>query len=273
MKRVTAGISLVFLSTLSAAAAGLEILAPHRAVYDVKLIDAQERSGIANMDGRIVYELTGSACDGISIQYRFVTRINTGRETFVTDQQSASYESPDGNEFSFSTRSFVNEQPDQNITGAATLIGDSIKVTHSGSDPRELELEKGLFTSRHLLAVLNSADAGEVFVSHRVFDGSGDGDQVLKSATVIGKEKQVEDRFEGEGEAAAEELDSKSAFPVTMSYFNPESDNTSEGVPIYEASFLLYRNGITRDLSMRYPDYELKATLSELELLDSESCD
>ena len=35
-------------------------LAPHRAVYDLQLKDATERSGIAGMYGRMVYEFNGS---------------------------------------------------------------------------------------------------------------------------------------------------------------------------------------------------------------------
>lgn len=256
----------------NAQAAGFEVLAPHRAVYEVSLVDAEDRSGIDGMDGRIVYEVKGNACDGISIQYRFVTRINAGRETFVTDQQSASYESPDGNEFSFSTKSFVNEQPDQNISGAAVKTADGIKVTHSGKEPKQLDLGSGVFTSSHLLQILKSADDGEAFVSHRVFDGSGDGDKVLNSATVIGKEKQVKGRLENEKGEGLKPLFKQTAFPVTMSYFAADADNSAESLPLYEASFLLYKNGITRDLTMKYPDYQLKATLSELEILDKEDC-
>ena len=55
-------------SAVSANAAGFEILAPHRAVYDVVLVNAEERSGIKQMKGRIVFEATGNECEGISIR-------------------------------------------------------------------------------------------------------------------------------------------------------------------------------------------------------------
>ncbi|MDJ0614917.1 MAG: DUF1849 family protein [Rhizobiaceae bacterium] len=270
MKLISASLGFVLAGTLTAQAAGFEVLAPHRATYEVKLVNAEERSGIEGMDGRIVYELKGSECEGISIQYRFVTRINTGRDTFVTDQQSASYESPDGKEFSFSTKSFVNDQADQNVSGSAMQTDTGIKVVHGGAEPKELELGDGVFTSTHLMDIMRSAKEGEAFVSHTVFDGAGDADKILKSATVIGKEKTVKDAFDGED--GVQTLLNQSAWPVTMSYFETVQDNSAESLPIYEASFLLYKNGITRDLTMRYPDYELKATLSGLELLDRTAC-
>lgn len=270
------GIKLAFLvfimSALPAGAAGFEVLAPHRAVYEVKLLEAEDRAGIEAMDGRIVYEMTGNACEGISIQYRFVTRIRAGREIFVTDQQSASYESPDGKEFSFSTKSFVNDQPDQEIKGSASSTVDGIRVVHSGKENRVLDLQSGLFTTSHLLKVMESAQNGEAFVSHSVFDGSGDADKVLNSASVIGKQKIVPEKIEGESGKGLEALLETPAWPVTMSYFENGAGNTAESLPIYEASFLLYGNGVTRDLTMRYPEYELKATLTEIEFLDVESC-
>jgi len=270
VKIISASLGLLLTSVMTVHAAGFEVLAPHRATYEVKLVDSEDRSGISGMDGRIVYEVTGSECEGISIQYRFVTRISTDRDTFVTDQQSASHESPDGKEYSFSTKSFVNDQADQNVSGSAKQTDDGIKVFHAGADPRELKLGEGVFTTTHLLQVLEMAEKGEAFVSHTVFDGAGDADKILKSATVIGKEKTVSDKLDGE--AGVKLLLSQSAWPVTMSYFEPIQDNSAEALPIYEASFLLYKNGITRDLTMRYPDYELKATLSELEMFEKSDC-
>ncbi|MGI9353458.1 MAG: EipB family protein [Rhizobiaceae bacterium] len=259
--------------TLPAAATGFEILAPHRAIYEVKLENAEERSGIEGMDGRIVYELRGNECEGIAINYRFVTRINTGREQFVTDQQSASYESPDGNEFSFSTKSFVNEQPDQTIKGSAVRQKGGLVVSHDGTNPRKLELENGLFTSSHLIEVMKRAQDGETFISHSVFDGSGEADKVLNSASVIGKPRVVAKLLEGEVEDGIKVLKKKEAWRITMSYFNANADNTAEALPIYEASFLLYRNGVTRDLTMRYPDYALKASLINIEYFDQTPCE
>ncbi|MEM7067739.1 MAG: DUF1849 family protein [Pseudomonadota bacterium] len=262
----------ILVLTPTANATGFEILAPHRAVYEVKLQKAEDRSGIEGMQGRIVYELRGNECDGIAINYRFVTRINTGREVFVTDQQSASYESPDGREFSFSTKSFVNEQADQQIKGSAVRSEGGLTVTHDGVNPRELNLERGLFTTSHLIEVMKNAIEGEAFVAHTVFDGSGEADKVLNSASVIGKAKVVKELLEGEVEDGIEELRSEEAWPITMSYFNTDSDNTAEALPIYEASFLLYRNGVSRDLIMRYPDYALKASLTDIEYYERPPC-
>ena len=63
------------------AAAAARMLAPHRAVYDLALDKASDRSGITGITGRMVYEFNGSACDGYTVTFRFVTRIDTGDTT------------------------------------------------------------------------------------------------------------------------------------------------------------------------------------------------
>ena len=68
-----------FSSSLPAFAA--QLLAPHRAVYDLALDKASDRSGITGITGRMVYEFNGSACEGYTVTFRFVTRIDTGDTT------------------------------------------------------------------------------------------------------------------------------------------------------------------------------------------------
>lgn len=272
MKTFAASLAILLSTSTLATAAGFEVLKPHRAVYDVKLENAEERSGIKAMSGRIVYELKGNECDGISVRYRFVTNINTGRASFTTDQQTATYESPDGDQFMFDTKSFVNDQPDQKISGNATRENGEITVSLTGENAREMELGEGIFTTNHLVDIMRAAKDGTRFLVHDVFDGSGDADEILNSATVIGAPKIVGEVLEGEEGDALDKLKQNEAWPITMSYFNKNQDNTGESVPIYEASFLLYKDGITRQLMMKYPDYSLRASLNELEYFDSEAC-
>lgn len=272
MKILAASLSALLSTTSLGFAAGFEIIKPHRAVYEVTLENAEERSGIKGMKGRIVYEVQGNECDGISIRYRFVTTITTGRDDFTTDQQTATYESPDGKEFSFDTKSFVNDQADQKVSGNASVDRDGVLVTLKGEEPRELNLGEGIFTTSHLVDILNAAAKGDQFLTHNVFDGSGDADKVLKSASVIGKAKVVEKPLDGEDPEVLKAFNQRKAWPVTMSYFEPNQDNTGEALPIYEASFLLYGDGLTRQLKMKYPDYELQAALTKVEYFDNAAC-
>lgn len=256
----------------AAQAAGFEILRPHRAIYDIKLDKASERSGIAAMDGRIVYEMTGNECDGMTVRYRFVSNVNANGRIIRTDQQTSSHESPDGKEFSFIVRSTVNDQLDREVRGTALNNSDGLKVNLSSPDKKVLNLSKAQFLSAHLVNVLEKAKAGQTFFKQDIFDAGDDADEVLKTTNLIGHEKSVLEILPGEDEKAVKLLSDEPAWPVTIGYFGNAISNSSEQTPVYEVSFLLYEGGISRKLSMRYPDYSLSGTLIKLEMLDKANC-
>lgn len=255
-----------------AASAGFGLLTPHRAIYELSLKDASERSGIKAMQGRIVYEVTGGKCEGMAVRYRFVTNITTAEGSYQTDQRTTTYESPDGKEFNFLTRTFVDEIPERTVGGAARRTPEGVKVELNQPIDRELNLPDAVFISTHLVDLIEQAQQGEQFVRNSVFDGSDDADEVVASSSVIGKAKIFDEVLSGETTDAVEKLKTDEAWPVTISYYDKKADASAENLPIYEASFLLYGNGVSRKLLLRYPDYALSGQLSSLEILESDDC-
>jgi hypothetical protein len=269
---VATGLVLPILLAGSAMAAGFEMLAPHRAVYDMKLREATDRSGIQAMSGRIVYEVTGNECDGLTVRYRFVTSIATSAESWQTDQQTSTFESPDGRTFNFHTRSMVGDQVESVVRGSASRGGDGVTVELSQPASRRLELPPASFISTHLVEVLRAAESGETLVKSDIFDGSDKADEIVASSTFIGAAKLAPKPFDGESAASIGPLENLKAWPVTVSYFEKTSQASAETTPMYQASFLLYPNGISRRLIMRYPDYSLTGNLASLEMLPKEPC-
>ncbi|MAY61042.1 MAG: ATP-binding protein [Rhizobiales bacterium] len=253
---------------LTPALAGPSDLVPHRAVYDLSLKEASERSGIDDMRGRMVYEFNGSQCDGYTVQFRFVTQIDTGEAVRVTDQQTTTYEDIRDHRFDFVTKSYVNDSLDHEIKGSANIDGAELKVDLDQPKDESLDLSPALFPTEHLLELLTKAEAGETFYQSRIFDGSDEGDESLMTTTVVGKEQGAE---AGDPELdKAKPLEKERFWPVAISYFNDEGEG--DGVPIYSIAFKLYRNGVTRDLTMDYGDFALEGELAELEYLQSEPC-
>lgn len=251
----------------SPALAGIEAaraLIPHRAVYDLKLKDVSERSGIEGMFGRMVYEFTGSACSGFTTHFRFVTKIDTGEDMRLTDQQTTTFENVNAGQFRFDTKSYTDEKLDKQVTGEAKDSAEGVTVELAKPDSREVDLIAAKFPTEHMLEVIENARAGKRFFEARVFDGSEDGDKSLMTSTVVGKQQAP----------AADDPEAKSAgefagtpyWPVTIAYYN--EDSKTDSLPAYRMSFKLYDNGITRDLTMDYGDFVLSGTLSKLEVLD-----
>ncbi|WP_244446935.1 cell envelope integrity EipB family protein [Rhizobium sp. YS-1r] len=243
-------------------------LVPHRAIYDLKLKDASERSGIEGMFGRMVYEFTGSACTGFSTNFRLVTRIDTGEETRLSDQQTTTFEDMSARQFHFETKSFTDEQLDRQVSGDASVAEKGVKVEITQPDGREVDLPASDFPTGHMLDVIRNAKQGKHFFEARVFDGSENGDQALLTTTVIGK-PQTPQKDDADADKAGE-FSRTPFWPVTIAYFNEATQG--DPMPVYNMSFKLYENGITRDLTMDYGDFVLSGSLVKLEMLGKTDC-
>ena len=272
--RIVRQIAILFLLVCAGSAPALAVtpLIPHRAVYDLALDRASDRSGITGLSGRMVYEFNGSPCEGYTVKFRFVTQIDTSENSKVTDQQTTTFEEGNGSAFSFLTKSFTDQTLDRELRGKAVLGTDGLKVELEKPEKNELDLKKTQFPTQHLVELIGKANKGETFYETNLFDGSDDADKVMTTTVIVGKKA---------GSAAATDpelpalktLSSQSYWPVDIAYFDEENDGGEE-IPQYRISFKLHENGITRDLVMDYGDFSMKGKLVDLTVFDvpAQSC-
>lgn len=264
----TAGACIAGGGIASASASPATGLAPHRAVYDLQLKDATERSGIAGMYGRMVYEFNGSPCEGYTVSFRFVTQVDTGEETRLTDQQTTTYEDLKNGSFRFLTRSFTDEKLDKEVRGSAREDGKGVSVDLTSPDSRQVELAASRFPTEHMIEVIERAKKGERFFEARIFDGSDLGDKTLMTTTVVGRQELPE---AGDPDAEKAGSFSKQAFwPVSIAYYN--DTDQGDALPVYRMSFKLYENGVTRDITMDYGEFVLTGKLAKLEMFKPQEC-
>lgn len=247
----------------SAAAA----LLPHRAVYDLSLNEATDRSGISGIDGRMVYEFSGSQCDGYTVKFRFVTRIDTDDMSRLTDQQTTTYEDAEGKTFRFVTKSFVDEILEREVRGTATAGGEETTVQLEKPQAQTLTLDATQFPTEHLKELLDKAAAGENFYQTTLFDGSEDADEVMMTTVIVGEPKQAAP--DDPEQSAHERLAAESFWPVTIAYFGG-AQNEGEEMPDYNISFKLHQSGVTRDLTMDYGDFSIHAKLVDLAMFSAD---
>ncbi len=248
----------------AATAHAAALLAPHRAVYDLTLDDAADRSSITGIAGRMVYEFDGSACDGYTVRYRFVTRIDTDEASQLSDLQTTTYEDAGGKSFSFVSRSFVDQTLEKEVKGTATRQADEISVRLQKPEPKSVSIAETLFPTQHLLELIDKAKTKETFYETTIFDGSEEADKVMTTTVVIGKSEATGPR-DPELEAM-DELGDDPSWPVEIAYFDL-SEGNGEEVPSYRIAFKLHENGVTRDLLMDYGDFAMKGRLVDLEML------
>lgn len=241
-------------------------LLPHRAVYDLALDDATDSSGITGLSGRMVYEFNGSACEGYTVTFRFVTQIEANETTRLTDQQTTTFEAGDGSEYSFVTRSFVDQNLDKETRGSAEITDTETDVAIEMPEPKEYVLEKSRFPTQHLIEVLEKANAGENFYETTIYDGSEDGDKLMTTTVILGQKSGLES-----GDAETEALTpiaDEQFWPVDIAYFDL-TEVSGEETPTYRISMKLYENGVTRDLTMDYGDFAITGRLVDLELFEA----
>jgi hypothetical protein len=251
----------------AAMAQGLSGLVPHRAVYDLELKDAAERAGIKAMYGRMVYEFTGSECEGYNVNFRFVTETEIGEEKRISDQRSATFEDIKGGRFEFESQSYTDDRLDKQVQGLAEDHKDKVSVELTSPSEKQVELQPSRFPTEHMLEVIRMARSGKHFFEARVFDGSDNGDKTVFTTTVVGSPIGVAP--DDPDAKSAGKLKDEKTWPVTIAYFN---DEKADGLPTYRMSFKLYDNGVSRDLTMDYGDFALSGHLVKPDFLPESKC-
>jgi len=247
-------------------------IAPHRAVYDISLKRTQEGSGVSSAKGRMVFEVTGSACDGYRMRQRML--VNIGDEegnVGLLDFRISTFESGDGDLYNFDSRTTLNQEVVEEVEGEARRHGSKIKVSLTHPAKKTVELDSGvLFPSQHLQAIIDAALANRKVLSAKIYEGAGSGDASDAATAAIG----------GVMPVGIEPLrKGVRAWPVSVGYFeqakqvdDERDDGLGEELPSYQMSFTLYENGVTNNLVMDYGKYALAGSLQTIEPLTKSEC-
>jgi hypothetical protein len=249
-------------------------LVAHRAVYEMTLDDARTASGITGIDGRMVFEFTGSECDGYSLNMRMVTQMTDSQgQTNLTDLRSSTWEQGDGQKFRFQSAQYLNDKLGDVTMGRAVREppNEAIKVKLSQPSRAELNLSgQVLFPTQHSLALIDAARAGQALFQARIYDGSEKGRKVYDTTAFIGAVVQPgADGAKLEQTAKDKGLGELASWPVSIGYFEPKGGDLT---PSYQIDFRLYENGVSRELLIDYGDFSIHGTLTALEYLKATEC-
>ncbi len=257
-----------------AQAAGIDNLRPHRAVYDLRLKKASDRSGITGMNGRIVYEMTGSKCEGFAVRFRFMTNVQTPRKTFTNDQRTTSFESGDGSLFTFVQQSYLNGQLEQDLRGKANRDKNALNIELTKPNEEKIELGSAIFMTQHIGMLIDAAKDKQTIVTARLYDASENGNELVDTTAIIGKQKLEVTSVEGEPDAVSTLFKGEVVWPISVSYFNSSNlKGGGEKLPLYQVSFLMHESGVSRELKMQYEDYALRGDLTKIEYLKADVCE
>ncbi|MEQ1577497.1 MAG: cell envelope integrity EipB family protein [Hyphomicrobium sp.] len=257
--------------------------AAHRAIYELSIDTSSTSpgSGVSSIGGRIVYELTGSACDGFTQNMRFVTvTSNSDGGNQTTDLRTSSWEQVPATKLRFSSSTYQNDEIAEQARGTALRATpqDAPSVDLAKPEKKSFAISAPVyFPMQHSAALIQSARDGKTHFLADLYDGSENGSKIYTTSALIGHRlapgtgaiKALA------GQKAGSALDAVPSWPVSISYFAQVTDaqvKHKDEVPLYEMSYRFHENGVTSDLRLDYGEYALKGELKELVFLEPSTC-
>lgn len=258
------------------AAAGTPFMA-HQALYDLKLLKSRGNASVNNASGRILYNFTGSACEGYTSDFRQVSELNSGEDkNTLSDLRSTSWEAGDGKSYRFKIDTRMNDGDPSAIDGIAERDGDHVTVKLKQPVEKTFTLDGStVFPTEQIHRIIAVAREGKSVLELNVYDGSDTGEKVYNTLTVIGQaipgDRKVAEPDPSTSDNAMKKL---TRWPVTVSYYDKSAKRSEDGeqTPVYAMSFELYENGVSRSLVLDYNDFVIGGAMSKFNVKDSKPC-
>src|SRR5437667_523131 len=127
--RTSFAVLVVGLASFGAAKATGGPFLPHQALYELSLVKSRGSTNIDSVRGRILYNFSGSTCDGYTSDFRQVSELDAGEgKVTLSDLRSTSWEDGSGKSYRFKIDSRMNDADSRPVDGIAERTGDHITV-------------------------------------------------------------------------------------------------------------------------------------------------
>ena len=248
-------------------------LAPHRAVYELKLAHTRGNATVAAR-GRILYDFSVNACEGYALKFRQVSELDNGEgKVTLSDLRTTTWEDGAARKLVFKSQSYLNERPGDTVDGHAERQSDRVAVTLTKPQDKKVDLEAAIvFPTDHMRRVIEAAREGKSILEFPVYDGSETGEKVYNTLTVIGQTIGPNERAPTDAAAGQQALAGLKRWPVTVSYFEKGTKSTGEQAPVYSIKFEMYENWVSRALLLDYNEFAISGELTSLDLKDIKPC-
>jgi hypothetical protein len=257
------------------AAAGAGFL-PHQALYELSLVKSRGSASIDSARGRILYNFSGSACEGYTSEFRQVSELNSGEgKVTLSDLRSSSWEDGAGKSYRFKIDTRMNDADSSPVDGIAERTGDHITVKLKQPEAKTFTLDGAtVFPTEQIQRIIAAARAGKSLLELTVYDGSDNGEKVYNTLTVIGQPISGDRTIAAPDPSTAnDQMKSLTRWPVTVSYYDRDARaKDGEQTPVYAMSFELFENGVSRALMLDYNDFVISGALGKFDVKDSKPC-
>jgi hypothetical protein len=259
----------------AAAQAGTVALASHRAVYELKLTTTRGKRPMESARGRILYDFSGSVCEGYALQFRQVSELNSGEgRVAISDLRATSWEEGEARRLRFHSENYFDERLRDTVDGEAERGRDGVAVRLTKPAGKNLDLKTDLaFPTEHVRRIIAAAKEGKTLLQVAVYDGSDTGEKVYDTLSVIGRPIAPSEHKPSDALASQGAFEALTRWPVTISYFDRSAgEKSGEQTPIYAITFELYENGVSWALLLDYGDFVLSGEMTSIEMKSTRPC-
>ena len=256
------------------AAAGGPFLS-HQALYELSLLKSRGSAAINSARGRILYNFSGSACEGYTSEFRQVSELDSGEKVTLSDLRSTSWEDGAGKSYRFKIDSRMNESDSTPVDGIAERSGDHIDVKLKQPVSKTFTLDGAtVFPTEQIQRIIAAARQGKSVLELMVYDGSDNGEKVYNTLSVIGQPIPGDRTIAAPDPSTANDvMKSLTRWPVTVSYYDHDAKaKDGEQTPVYAMSFELYENGVSRALVLDYNDFVISGAMGRFDVKEPKPC-
>lgn len=264
--------ALAVASLLCHSAAAADIV-PYRASYALSLASTRTSSQVVGAGGMLLDEWD-EACDGWTEQEHFYQRLEYANDapdqgTDEAYSNLVTWEAKDGLRFQFDMRQASTGNSYEEIKGHATLdrTGKAGTAAFASPESMTLPLPRGtLFPAAYTRLLIERAQAGDRFISRKLFDGTDATSANLVTAVI---ERRLSPNAGADKKLAANPLLHRPSWQIRLAFFSAAKGDEE---PDYEEDVQLLDNGVMQDMVFDYGTYAVHAELDRIEALPRPHC-
>jgi hypothetical protein len=248
----------------------------HQALYELKLLKSRGSNALNSARGRILYNFSGSTCEGYTSEFRQVSELDSGEgKLTLSDLRSTSWEDGNGKSYHFKIATRMNDADSSPVDGVAERSGDHITVKLKQPEAKTFTLDGStVFPTEQIQRIIAAAREGKSVLELTVYDGSDNGEKVYHTLSVIGQPIPGDRTIASpDPSTASDVMKPLTRWPVTVSYYDRDAKaRDGEQTPVYAMSFELFENGVSRALVLDYNDFVISGALGRFDVRDSKPC-
>ncbi len=171
----------------------------HQALYELNLVKSRGSNSINGARGRILYNFSGSACEGYTSEFRQVSELDSGEgKVTLSDLRSTTWEDGAAKKFIFKSQNYLNEALIDSVDGQADRQPGGVAVNLTKPSDKKFDLEAAIaFPTDHMRRIIEATREGKSILEIPIYDGSDKGEKVPFD---VKRRDEIADAVAGHGE-------------------------------------------------------------------------